>query len=71
MSIAYLGDFQYHEQYKDAVNACIADQTTARLNILTGGNMRFEIDIGEIDCFRHVYDRMAGDRRFCNSISAI
>ena len=60
MSNAYLGDFQYHEQYKDAVSACIADQTTAGLDILTDGDMRFEMDIGGRDWFGHVYDRMGG-----------
>ena len=60
MSTAYLGDFQYHEQYRDAVGACIADQTSAGLDVLTDGDMRFELDIGGRDWFGHIYDRMGG-----------
>ncbi len=60
MSRAYLGDFQFHEQYRDAVSACLADQLAAGLDICTDGDMRFDMDLGGRAWFGYVYDRMTG-----------
>ncbi len=60
MSQAYLGDFQFHEQYRDAVSACIADQRAAGLDLFTDGDMRFDMDLGGRAWFGYVYDRMTG-----------
>ncbi|MEC9247538.1 MAG: hypothetical protein VX986_00760, partial [Pseudomonadota bacterium] len=60
ISSAYLGDFKYHEPYRDAVACCITDQSSAGLDIVTDGDMRFDMDIGGRDWFGHVYDRMGG-----------
>jgi 5-methyltetrahydropteroyltriglutamate--homocysteine methyltransferase len=60
MSSAYLGDFRFHEQYRDAVACCIADQQCAGLDIFTDGDMRFDQDIGGRAWFGYVYDRLDG-----------
>ena len=46
MSSALLGDYQFHEQYIDAVASCISDQRQAEIEIMTDGDMRFDRDIG-------------------------
>ena len=43
---AFNGDAVYREQYSDAVAALIGDQTRAGLDIVTDGEMRFDVDIG-------------------------
>ncbi|MGB1884870.1 MAG: hypothetical protein ACPHUF_13255 [Gammaproteobacteria bacterium] len=60
MSSAYLGDFKFHEQYHDAVACCLADQHAAGLDIVTDGDMRFDMDIGGRAWFGYIYDRMGG-----------
>ena len=50
----------YREQYGDAVAALIADQTRAGLDILSDGEMRFDIDIGGRSWSTYILDRMAG-----------
>ncbi|MEM7541901.1 MAG: cobalamin-independent methionine synthase II family protein [Pseudomonadota bacterium] len=60
ISTAYLGDFQFHEQYHDAVSCCLADQHSAGLDVVTDGDMRFDMDIGGRAWFGYVYDRMTG-----------
>ncbi|MGD9536139.1 MAG: hypothetical protein AB7P52_00945 [Alphaproteobacteria bacterium] len=59
-SRAMLGDAVYREQYTDAVAALVADQERAGLDIVTDGDMRFDMDIGGRDWFGYVIDRMAG-----------
>ena len=48
------------EQYSDAVAALIADQTRAGLDIVSDGEMRFDMDIGGRSWFGYLFDRMAG-----------
>jgi 5-methyltetrahydropteroyltriglutamate--homocysteine methyltransferase len=43
---AYNGDAVYREQYGDAVAALIADQVRAGLDIVSDGEMRFDMDVG-------------------------
>jgi len=50
----------YREQYGDAVAALIADQTRAGLDILSDGEMRFDIDIGGRSWSTYILDRMEG-----------
>ncbi len=50
----------YREQYGDAVAALIADQTRAGLDILSDGEMRFDIDIGGRSWSTYILDRMQG-----------
>lgn len=57
---AMAGDLVYHEQYKDAVAALIADQSRAGIDIVSDGEMRFDIDIGGRDWFGYLFDRMDG-----------
>ena len=54
------GDFAYREQYGDAVAALIADQTRAGLDVVSDGEMRFDMDIGGRSWFGYLFDRMAG-----------
>jgi 5-methyltetrahydropteroyltriglutamate--homocysteine methyltransferase len=57
---AYHGDLIYREQYGDAVAAVIADQVRAGLDIVSDGEMRFDIDVGGRSWFGYLFDRMAG-----------
>src|SRR5262249_60978074 len=57
---AYKGTASYREQYTDAVAALIADQTRAGLDILSDGEMRFDMDIGGRSWFGYVFDRLQG-----------
>src|SRR5207302_2945561 len=57
---AISGDLVYREQYGDAVAALIADQTRAGLDILSDGEMRFDIDIGGRSWSTYILDRMEG-----------
>jgi 5-methyltetrahydropteroyltriglutamate--homocysteine methyltransferase len=50
----------YREQYGDAVAALIADQTRAGLDILSDGEMRFDVDIGGRSWSTYILDRMQG-----------
>jgi len=57
---AFNGDAVYREQYSDAVATLIADQARAGLDIVSDGEMRFDIDIGGRSWFGYAYDRMKG-----------
>jgi 5-methyltetrahydropteroyltriglutamate--homocysteine methyltransferase len=54
------GDLAYREQYSDAVATLIADQSRAGLDIVSDGEMRFDIDIGGRSWFGYLFDRMSG-----------
>ena len=54
------GDLPYREQYSDAVATLIADQSRAGLDIVSDGEMRFDIDIGGRSWFGYLFDRMGG-----------
>lgn len=60
ISTALLGDFTFHEQYIDAVSNCISDQRRAGLDIVTDGDMRFDMDIGGRAWFGYLFDRLEG-----------
>jgi len=60
LSTALLGDFIFHEQYVDAVSNCISDQRRAGLDIVTDGDMRFDMDIGGRAWFGYLFDRLEG-----------
>jgi 5-methyltetrahydropteroyltriglutamate--homocysteine methyltransferase len=53
-------DLAYREQYGDAVAALIVDQTRAGLDIVSDGEMRFDMDIGGRSWFGYLFDRMDG-----------
>jgi hypothetical protein len=57
---AVSGDLVYREQYADAVAALIADQTRAGLDIVSDGEMRFDMDVGGRSWFGYLFDRMEG-----------
>lgn len=57
---AFARDPVYREQYGDAVAALIADQTRAGLDILSDGEMRFDVDIGGRSWSTYILDRMQG-----------
>lgn len=57
---AFNGDAVYREQYSDAVAALVSDQTRAGLDIVTDGEMRFDVDIGGRSWFGYAFDRMDG-----------
>ena len=57
---AFNGDAVYREQYGDAVAALISDQTRAGLDVVTDGEMRFDLDIGGRSWFGYAFDRMEG-----------
>ena len=57
---AYNGSLAFREQYRDAVAALISDQTRAGLDIVSDGEMRFDVDIGGRSWFGYLFDRMAG-----------
>ncbi len=50
----------YREQYADAVAALIADQTRAGLDIVSDGEMRFDMDVGGRSWFGYLFDRLTG-----------
>jgi 5-methyltetrahydropteroyltriglutamate--homocysteine methyltransferase len=54
------GEAGYREQYADAVAALIADQTRAGLDIVSDGEMRFDMDVGGRSWFGYVFDRLDG-----------
>ena len=54
------GEASYREQYADAVAALIADQTRAGLDIVSDGEMRFDMDVGGRSWFGYVFDRLSG-----------
>jgi len=54
------GDLSYREQYSDAVATLIADQSRAGLDIVSDGEMRFDIDVGGRSWFGYLFDRMSG-----------
>jgi 5-methyltetrahydropteroyltriglutamate--homocysteine methyltransferase len=53
-------DYQYREQYFDAVACLINDQLRAGLDIVTDGDMRFDTDIGGRAWFGYIFERMEG-----------
>jgi 5-methyltetrahydropteroyltriglutamate--homocysteine methyltransferase len=57
---AFNGDVVFREQYLDAVAAVICDQTRAGLDIITDGEMRFDLDVGGRSWFGYLFDRMGG-----------
>ena len=57
---AFNGDAVYREQYSDAVATLITDQTRAGLDIVSDGEMRFDVDIGGRSWFGYAFDRMKG-----------
>ncbi|MBV8744064.1 MAG: hypothetical protein JO134_03365, partial [Xanthobacteraceae bacterium] len=57
---AFNGDAVYREQYSDAVAALISDQTRAGLDIVSDGEMRFDLDVGGRSWFAYAFDRMDG-----------
>src|SRR5919108_2856745 len=57
---AFNGDAMYREQYSDAVAALIIDQTRAGLDIVSDGEMRFDLDVGGRSWFGYAFDRMEG-----------
>ena len=57
---AFNGDARYREQYGDAVAALISDQTRAGLDIVSDGEMRFDMDIGGRSWFGYLFDRLEG-----------
>jgi 5-methyltetrahydropteroyltriglutamate--homocysteine methyltransferase len=57
---AFNGDAAYREQYGDAVATLIADQTRAGLDIVSDGEMRFDMDVGGRSWFGYPFDRMTG-----------
>jgi len=50
----------FREQYLDAVAAVICDQTRAGLDVITDGEMRFDLDVGGRSWFGYLFDRMGG-----------
>lgn len=56
----FADDPVYREQYTDAVAALIADQTRAGLDVLTDGEMRFDIDVGGRSWSGYILDRLGG-----------
>jgi len=67
---AFNGDAIYREQYSDAVAALISDQTRAGLDIVSDGEMRFDLDIGGRSWFGYAFDRMEGLARVDGSSRA-
>jgi 5-methyltetrahydropteroyltriglutamate--homocysteine methyltransferase len=59
-SLAFAGDAAFREQYSDAVAALISDQTRAGLDIVSDGEMRFDMDVGGRSWFGYLFDRMDG-----------
>jgi 5-methyltetrahydropteroyltriglutamate--homocysteine methyltransferase len=57
---AFHGDAAYREQYGDAVATLIADQVRAGLDIVSDGEMRFDMDVGGRSWFGYPFDRMTG-----------
>jgi 5-methyltetrahydropteroyltriglutamate--homocysteine methyltransferase len=57
---AFNGDAVYREQYSDAVAALISDQTRAGLDVVSDGEMRFDLDVGGRSWFGYAFDRMDG-----------
>ena len=57
---AFATDPVYREQYGDAVAALIGDQTRAGLDVLTDGEMRFDIDVGGRSWSGYILDRLGG-----------
>jgi len=54
------GDLAYREQYCDAVATLIADQTRAGLDIVSDGEMRFDMDAAGRSWMGYVFDRLEG-----------
>ncbi|MBL8672782.1 MAG: cobalamin-independent methionine synthase II family protein [Alphaproteobacteria bacterium] len=60
---AMAGDVRFREQYADAVAALIADQQRAGIDIVSDGEMRFDLDVGGRSWFGYQFDRMDGMER--------
>src|ERR1700722_4843168 len=56
----YSGVAAYREQYGDAVATLILDQTRAGLDIVSDGEMRFDMDVGGRSWFGYPFDRLEG-----------
>ncbi len=54
------GSTTFREQYIDAVAALITDQVRAGLDIVSDGEMRFDMDVGGRSWFGYIFDRMSG-----------
>jgi 5-methyltetrahydropteroyltriglutamate--homocysteine methyltransferase len=50
----------FREQYTDAVSACLRDQETAGLDILTDGDARFDTEVGGQSWFSYPWSHMGG-----------
>lgn len=57
---AHQGSARFREQYSDAVAALISDQARAGLDVVTDGEMRFDIDVAGRSWFGYLFDRMEG-----------
>src|SRR5262245_62739293 len=57
---AFNGDATFREQYLDAIAAVISDQTRAGLDVVSDGEMRFDLDVGGRSWFGYLFDRMGG-----------
>ncbi|MBT4428570.1 MAG: cobalamin-independent methionine synthase II family protein [Rhodospirillaceae bacterium] len=55
-----MGDRVFREQYNDAVAISINDQWRAGLDVVSDGDMRFDIDVGGRAWHGYVHDRMGG-----------
>ncbi len=55
-----LGDRVYREQYADAVAVSLSDQARAGLDVLSDGDMRFDLDVGGRSWHGYLFDRMGG-----------
>lgn len=53
-------DLAYREQYNDAVAAAIVDQQRAGLDIVSDGEMRFDMDAAGRSWMGYIFDRMQG-----------
>ncbi len=61
---AALGDSRYREQYLDAVACCLSAQEQAGLDILTDGDMRFDLEVGGRSWFFYPIERLGGVEGF-------
>ncbi len=55
-----MGDRIFREQYSDAVSVLINDQWRAGLDVVTDGDMRFDVDVGGRAWHGYLHDRMGG-----------
>ncbi len=55
-----MGDRIFREQYSDAVAISINDQWRAGVDVVSDGDMRFDIDVGGRAWHGYIHDRMGG-----------